>query len=521
MLKEILKKSFVICFILVNLLHARPEWDNDPDYRTYRGYAYVHVTDENGNGKSGIKVYLKMEMTFDTDGDGAVGDPQDLEYRSKSTSKFTDQNGYTYLYVDITVPSYWYNGWKHIRTWLSGSCITVLSTSGTFSNSSFWIYPNYNIIPDDCDRDDISDNIENQIAEKFKPVLHRHPNDRQINLENIETLMYNSGTLKGWNYAGYTVYNSDIPPLHIVDYNEAGWIFKNSYGWGSEMPAYELWRIDFNINKSTSYSGAAVGNRPLYYHIFKHESNYYVQYWYFFTMNDIQGDTENDTWHEGDWEHVTIKLNNELNHVAVNFYQHYGGHTKFPAQCWWSSSNSASSIPSQGYSESRTHLHIWISKNGHASYNKNDLVYRMQVNIIGLESDDFQDQCDYETNQSHFKYDFLEKLGEIEYSDVWLGYSPKGNSKFWLPFIGNVGEYWRHGSGFATTPSPRMPAFRIGYYSFTINSSITGFGNGDASSSINIFPPIVYDINGNTYVTAYPLYFYEADISWVQNNSGI
>jgi len=518
-MKKLINIFFIVILIYMNT-YARPVWDQDPDSRTYRATANIAVENLAGNGVPNISGTFHFKMSFDTDGDGVEDN-----YQLESASFSTDQQGYAFVELFITVPSDWYNGWKNVYVsdisgQINGVDISVVESNDTQSNYYFNIYPSYVVIEDN-DQDYVSDPLEIQLAEKFKPVLHRHPNDRQVNLENIESLMINSGTLKGWNLGGTLVYNSDIPPLHIVEYNEEGWIFKNSYGWGSEMPSYKLWRIDFNITKSTSYNGASAGNRPLYYHIFKHENNYYVQYWYFFTMNDVRGDTENDTWHEGDWEHVTIKLDNSLSPVAVNFYQHYGGHTKYPSACWWSSTNYTSSTPIQGYSDSRSHLHVWISKNGHASYNKNDLVYRMQVNvnIPFLGGEDFTDQCDYETNQSYYEYDFMEKLGEIEYSEGWYGYFPKGNSKYWLPFVGYVGDYYWNFVVGQGTYSPRMPAFRRGYYSFTFNNSLYGFGNGEDNWAIHLNP--IYGILGINFGPKLPAYVWNSNISWVQNNSGL
>ena len=505
-------------------LFGRPGWDQDPDNRTYRATASITVSNLSGDPVPNISGTFIFKMNFDTDGDGYVEEDDPTANRYKSESFTTDQQGNAFVELFITVPRDWYNGWKNIYVsgisgQINGTNISIKESYDTHSNTYFNISPSFVVIPDG-DKDNISDDIESQLAEKFKPVIHRHPNDRMLNLENIESLLP-SGTLKGWNINGTCVYAESIPPLHYVEYNEEGWIYKNSYGWGGDMPSRDLWKIDFNITKSTSYSGASIGNRPIYYHIFKHDNYYYVQYWYFFTMNDVRGDTENSTWHEGDWEHVGIKVNNSLPPVAVNFYQHYGGHTKTPSQCWWSSTNSAGSTPSQGYSSSRTHLHIWISKNGHASYNKNDLVYRIRIeeNTFGTKLEDFKDQCDYITNQCFFVYDNMEKLGEIEYDEAWYGYKAKGNSKFWIPFVGWVGNYFHNSLTGKSTHSPKMPPFRRGYYSFTQVYTTKGFGNGEDNWAVHLNP--IYGILGIDFGPKIPTYIWEANITWETNNSGL
>ena len=513
-------KKIIFIIILISMsINAREAWNTDPDYRTYRATAYINVEDLSENGVPNISGSFHFNMIFEIS-------PGNTEQKHQSGSFTTDQDGLAFVELFITVPiEYPQSGSEHVtrQVYISGISgelyyglpYIIESSNNTSSHTSFSISPAY--VLNYSDDDGIPDVLEIQLAEKFKPVLHRHPHDRQQNLENIETLMYeiSQTELKAWNVAGDPVGPWDFPPIHHRNqYNQ--W---NSFGTGTIIPSYEMWQIDFNITKSTSYTGASVGNRPLYFHVFKNENYYYVQYWYFFTMNDVRGDTKNDTWHEGDWEHVGIKLNDNFEPLHVNFYQHYGGHTKSASQCWWSSSNATSSTPQQGFSSSRTHLHIWISKNGHASYNKNDLVYRIQVDVLGSEKEDFKDQCDYTTSQSFFEYDFMEKLGEIEYKSSQNGYYWKGNSKEWLPFVGYVGDYYWSSFFSQGTHSPRMPAFRRGFYSFTINSSTHGFGNGEDNWAVHLNP--IYGLLGIDFGPKIPVYFWDSDISWEINQSGL
>ena len=91
---------------------------------------------------------------------------------------------------------------------------------------------------------------------------------------------------------------------------------------------------------------------------------------------------------EGDWEHVSIKLTKNGNNFSpkkVNFYQHYGEHTKDASECWWSPANARTYYYiKKGYDENFTHLHIWIAANGHASYNRYDPVYKVHVQATNL-----------------------------------------------------------------------------------------------------------------------------------------
>src|SRR4029434_6981345 len=97
----------------------------------------------------------------------------------------------------------------------------------------------------------------------------------------------------------------------------------------------------------------------------------------------------NHTWHEADWEHVTLRLVQQGSTWVpdqINFYQHNGGHTRTPQQTWWSATNARSyGGIRQGYDATHTHLHLWIAADSHATYNRYDSVYHIEVsNLFGL-----------------------------------------------------------------------------------------------------------------------------------------
>ena len=71
------------------------------------------------------------------------------------------------------------------------------------------------------------------------------------------------------------------------------------------------WYIDFTgdlDNRGGWHTGAPAGDIPLFYHVYKDENYYYIQYWYFLVSNDIINQTYEDTFHEGEWEHVAIRF---------------------------------------------------------------------------------------------------------------------------------------------------------------------------------------------------------------------
>lgn len=372
---------------------------------------------------------------------------------------------------------------------------TVISSQNTLSNYETHIYPVFDVVYD-TDGDSLDDNLELQLAEKFSPVLHRHSWEKQQGLSKVDWMLTGKATLKAYNIRAQTVYSSTISdPSELHVYQGSG--DRDSFGEGE---IWTEWRLNFD--DTYRHQGAPVGQRPLYYHVYKQGSYYFVQYWLFFNMNDESEQTDNHSWHEGDFEHVSIKVNSTFNPVAINFYRHEGGRTVSPSNCWWSSTNNRTySGITQGYSSSRTHLHVWIAANAHAAYNRYHEVYHLigtgpDEFCINLEDENYIDNVDYSPSghDLYFQYDYLEKLGEIKLSYeahgyTWFShYDPlKTSSKSWLCFVGRFGQHWVEvcfGQPVGTN-SPLSPIFDLSgkpsheWKSFTENYSIDGFGNPD------------------------------------------
>lgn len=368
----------------------------------------------------------------------------------------------------------------------------------------------------DFDRDGVDDDLEKQLAEKFAPVLHKHSLDKQEDLADFHDIWLNHSIMLGIDISGKTLYSG--PPADI----NIGWQY-DSNGIGSGGLSH--WRID--LNDDVRHKGASVGTRPLYYHVYKEGDYYFVQYWYFFTMNDIREQTNNGAWHEGDWEHVSLKVVNDgysYVPVAVNFYQHYGGHTIDPSKAWWSTHYGDNySHLEQGYKDrfvppcppgtickplvqSLSHLHIWLARNSHASFNRYDDIYDLFVsatlpNRIPY-STDYQDEVDYSCTDLVFRYDKLVNMGEVAQSPKIDGYPYAHGFKWfehykhypakdsppldWLAFMGDMGDYWVSSINVvipswckaALTASPRSPYFPDMYHEWKeFTDSPNGFGN--------------------------------------------
>ena len=245
------------------------------------------------------------------------------------------------------------------------------------------------------------------------------------------------------------------------------------------------WILD--IDDKQRYNGADVGSRPLYYHCYKYEEYYYLQYWYFFTMNDLSNQTLQGVWHKGDWEHISLKIENQNDTyvpVEINIYQHEGGYKVKPSQAWWGNTSGKYNYQTmqKGYDEDHTRLHIWIARNSHASYNRWDDQYVVNVTIAGQHIDRYNEDVKYATLQSLFEYDILINMGEIQRSPRhpdYPDYDTAHDNLIWNPhyihkpaqnspkidaiaFVGRIGEYWQHWTG-KSTISPLSPTMGEGH----------------------------------------------------------
>ena len=339
---------------------------------------------------------------------------------------------------------------------------SVLSIENTWTHSWQTIWPEF-VVVYDLDDDLIDDDLELQIAEKFKPILHKHSYDLQAGLQNFDNLLADgSFTLKVYNDNGQELHSEQIIGGQNSLHKWSLWHW-DTYGAGSQ--SNEVYNLD--LIDSKRYSSAPIGQRPVYYHVYKDATYHYVQYWYYMGMNDI---TEQATgWHESDWEHVSIRLTQNggvFSADKVNFYRHEGGNTVSANSCWWSGSNTLTySGIQQGYDENHTNLHVWIAANGHASYNRYSKLYKSEFSINPLGPlQTYKDRLDYDPSgyDLYFPYDILIKLGEVSkqslvecpdsgYSLEFHSYPLGSGSKHWLAYRGRTG--W-----FSHTGSPFMPA---------------------------------------------------------------
>jgi len=423
----------------------------------------------------------------------------------------TNANGDCYLAMLIPLEEEWYDvPFPPEVEWLQASSsgpYAIQNETGTFLFSSTTLYPTFYVYYSDLDQDGIEESVESQIAEKFKPVLIKSTNVSHPELQ------------QGLSDFDYTIHNYvDKYKRKTIsgnyEYSPAG--IENAHYWGSNWCShgatytsiFNRTKYWFDLQDSKRYL-AASSQKPLYYHVYKDASYYYVQYWYWFNMNDISSQTNNNTWHEGDWEHISIRLSkNGSDYIPdkINLYQHEGGHTKsaFGQGKWVLNADNPNFLDlKNGYNPTShpdySHPLIVIAANSHASYFHCDALYHIEISPYDIYvADVFQDEVYYTLNASTptFDYDVLVKLGEggqvqgATFHGIYFvthAIEPRSDFKEWLGFEGYCGDWWRN--FISGTPSPLVPSkggISHEWKAFTDdNYDWYGFGNrGNAHKTI-------------------------------------
>jgi hypothetical protein len=287
-------------------------------------------------------------------------------------------------------------------------CLIISLVSNSFGYST-----------DDFDGDGISDDLEKHLAEKFSPVLYKTAGEKSEDLADFDNIWLHHTSARFYTIRGRTG-GKLRPPIDEIIGGSCPYGRKNANSWS-------LWTAD--IDDDIRHRGAVDGARPLYYHVYKDGLNFYIQYWYFFTLSDLTD--ENGTWHEADWEHVTIWVTENgasYEPVLINFYQHAGGISVKPSDAWWSENKSGKGLD-KGFTESRTHLNIWVASNSHTPYNRFAPTFNSRA-FIEVKRDilpwwwphdehrvNYSERVDYHSLDATFPYDLLVNMGEIILSE--------------------------------------------------------------------------------------------------------
>lgn len=286
-MKRILYILLIMSLLFINIFAAE-EWDQDPDMRTFRAAAGITVKDENNNPLSNISVNLSFNMEFAED--GIVGPNNPLIYRTTGINGTTNSSGYVFLECFITVANNYESNYKYVSTHINNSDYTVINDPDDETTSSFYLYPEYQVISDF------------QLASKFAPIMHFHENNPLFPMP-IEAVYGDSNFILEDNLLG----ESGLAPLPVDLHTPENW--KNYFD-NTLLPKFELGEFE----------------KTAYFKIFEQNFNQYncdpityliIQYWFYYPFNT------NANIHEGDWEHVSVMIDANLTPIGIILHRHY------------------------------------------------------------------------------------------------------------------------------------------------------------------------------------------------------
>lgn len=304
-------KKIIFYFILLNAisvitLNAAQPGGGYNGYRTFT--AVVYELDPDNNPVEGVNVSLYAEA-FGTEGNG-YGSDHGVTNSTGGVALSTTvyYQGYEdghYVYTT-------FNSWDH----------TVISSSNTSSWVSYNLYPEYEAVSDLA------------LAQKFCPTMKLHHSAEWIAPEPVEYLGVTKQDL--W----FALYNNNGQEVDDYPISSQAQFFppiSNTYQWmSSSDPNYSFlsgngyyyegrppgktigsYWLRFHYNyageaNSPSYwishyqTERNQNNYPhtIYAHIFKYSNKPVIQYWFFYPYNDGYNN------HEGDWEHINVRLSN-------------------------------------------------------------------------------------------------------------------------------------------------------------------------------------------------------------------
>jgi hypothetical protein len=380
-----------------------------------------------------------------------------------------------------------------MRAYMQEPDYTIISSQNTYTYTNQTIWPEF-VIALDVDGNGIHDSWEMPLAQKFCPTLKLHHASEWVAPEPVEYIGVAKQNLWFALYTNLGQYLSDYriqdetpfsPPVStyhqwmrqpFASYNFS-FVTGNGYSYQGDPPGTpatgQYWlRFHFNyvgtngdINTPSQWISQYQTERQqnqfphtVYAHLFLSGGETVVQYWLFYPYNDGYNN------HEGDWEHINVRLNGQNPTTAaitqIDFYFHNkvktltsgyqldnGTHPKVfvggscaginsPLSCESGNSTGGSypwtatwyDVGPLGYDEYVHGLGPTISYN--------------TFNIIILPN---RDKINYTNNPGMSWLNVSIRWGNIEVSSPWDFTEP-------LPFIGDVGNN-----------APLGPAFNSGW----------------------------------------------------------
>lgn len=220
---------------------------------------------------------------------------------------------------------------------------------------------------DDNDNDGLSDNFENCLATKHAPVLYL-PLDLDWTLPtNVEwylkrvTMRFNHDNSCS-DCSIVETFPDDLSSAFATLISEHHNV-KNFWCQHKEPVIYsditkpDHWRdkhhFFLQVKNDDDHKGSSdPSDWKVYVHSYPTMQGVDIEYWYFFAYNDNIG-TFN---HEGDWEHITVRLDSNLAVFKVLYYAHGDPDEKNANEVEWLDGKIGE------------HPLIWIADGSHASY---------------------------------------------------------------------------------------------------------------------------------------------------------
>ncbi len=370
-------RLFILFCITANFLYGRlPGDSSDPSTRLYRGYAYGSVLDTENKPVENARISVNLNLFFNYE--------EPTPRKVNVAVGYTNQYGYFNITVDVNVPNRWGSPKAHYMDAIvtgGPKCYAVDHSEGSRSLTSFFIRPIFNIIVD-CDGNEIDDNKEKLLSEKFCPTYILSSKSRFVRPEPVEYLGVNSSDL--WYYlidaSGREVGNYPIaegmkynPPLDDYYYFAGGSNRNYSTLTSKNLPYtgkpgsrnasskyylmfYHNYAGDCNSSTcwSDEYNFERINNEypnTVYAHLFKHENFIIIQYWTFYPYNDFINN------HEGDWEHINVWVSDDNPDLASIVKVEYYFHKQYLVRY---SDPNGSLIPDSFEISNKTHTKVYV-----------------------------------------------------------------------------------------------------------------------------------------------------------------
>ncbi len=179
----------------------------------------------------------------------------------------------------------------------------------------------------DDDRDGIADSFEVEMANKFSPILRLPPKSKDWTrpanvdwyLQRVQLRFENKGACNRDDQV-FKVGQVTQTNLARQSKRDKDTTWKGCRNQGTRR--YSKSSTRFFLQPADKYhKGAPASQWKAYVHVKKStavRNGYDIQYWFFYAYNDSVGAVN----HEGDWEHITISVNKNMQFVEAIYAQH-------------------------------------------------------------------------------------------------------------------------------------------------------------------------------------------------------